>query len=214
MRRPAKSGAVQGDDMRLRPAAGGARAQAMEILPLADRDALPEPLAILLAEYPREGWAAHPEFSGLVQFWLERHLMFRKLLARLRTDAEAAMDGSRDAMGYLAGLSRFGGMFVGDLHMHHTIEDTQFFPVLSQREARIAAGFEMLDADHHALDRYLNRFTDAANAVITGRVVTVDKVAPVLATIADLERLIDRHLTDEEELIVPVILRDGSAGLW
>ncbi|MFT6944794.1 MAG: hypothetical protein ACJAUW_001372, partial [Yoonia sp.] len=28
-----------------------------------------------------------------------------------------------------------------------------------------------------------------------------------------LERLLDRHLVDEEELIVPVILRFGSAGL-
>ena len=28
-----------------------------------------------------------------------------------------------------------------------------------------------------------------------------------------LERLLDRHLIDEEELIVPVILRYGSSGL-
>jgi hypothetical protein len=31
--------------------------------------------------------------------------------------------------------------------------------------------------------------------------------------LADLERLIDRHLTDEEDLIMPVILRDGPGGL-
>ena len=31
--------------------------------------------------------------------------------------------------------------------------------------------------------------------------------------LAHLEQLLDRHLIDEEELIVPVILRYGSAGL-
>ena len=40
-----------------------------------------------------------------------------------------------------------------------------------------------------------------------------DPVAHVLATVERTQRLLDRHLTDEEDLIVPVILKYGTAGL-
>lgn len=186
-----------------------------QTLALAERDGLPEALKVLLAEYPRAAWEAHPQFSGLVQFWLDRHLMFRRLLEHLRVDAEARLDQSLSHEAYAPRLSRFGSMLVGQLHGHHQIEDQHYFPQLRVLDARLERGFDMLDRDHQALDGLLDRFADSANAVLRAEedVAARDAAGVFHRDLAGFAALIDRHLSDEEDLIVPVILKNGPAGL-
>ena len=183
---------------------------------LDQRTGLPEALRVLLAEYPREGWAADPHFHGLVSFWLDRHIKFRKLLALMQADTEALLNRTLDPMQFSSKLNRLGGQFVNDLHGHHRMEDQHYFPALAAKEASIAQGFTILDSDHHALDGHLDGFVNSATAVLqrgddspalhdaTGRFHT------------DLIRFggfLNRHLIDEEELIVPIILRHGADSL-
>ena len=176
---------------------------------LTTRDRLPEALRALLRDYPRADWQGHDNFAGLVAFWLDRHLMFRRLTEALRRDAEAAIDRRMDAQSHAARLSRHGGMLVGQLHGHHQIEDMHYFPVLTRLERPLERGFEILDRDHHALDALLGRFTDAANAVLQGK----DGPGPFHEELLSFERFLHRHLEDEEDLIVPVILKHGEDGL-
>ena len=179
------------------------------------RTGLPEALRVLLADYPREAWEADPQFHGLVSFWLERHMMFRKLMGHMTQETQAFLDGNRDAAGFAQGTARYGGLFVNQLHGHHQIEDHHYFPILRTRDARIETGFDLLDADHHALDGILNRFVEQANAAIQGATGPDPKAGAgaLLDGLGTLDRLISRHLEDEEDLIVPVILRDGPGGL-
>ncbi len=178
-------------------------------LDLAKRDRLPEALRALLKDFPRAEWQAHPNFAGLVSFWLDRHLMFRRLTQAMQSDAEAEIDGNMDPQEQKARLSRYGSMLVQQLHGHHQIEDMHYFPVLSARETKLARGFEILDRDHHAMDGLLARFTDAANGVLRGRAET----GAFRAELLSFDRMLDRHLEDEEDLIVPVILKHGADGL-
>jgi iron-sulfur cluster repair protein YtfE (RIC family) len=182
---------------------------------LSVRAGLPEALRILCEAYPRAGWQAHPRFHGLVSFWLDRHMMFRELMARMTQETEAFLDNRHEAARFGRAIGQYGGMFVNQLHGHHQIEDHHYFPILRDREPRIARGFDLLDADHHALDGILERFVGQANAAIQGTGGRDPRAAAgsLLDGLHDLERLIARHLEDEEDLIVPVILRDGEAGL-
>ena len=186
-----------------------------EDLALDTRSGLPDAVRVLLETYPRAGWEADSGFDGLVRFWLERHLMFRRILGMLQSEARAQLDNDVDPQTYRQRLARLGRTFVQELHTHHMIEDHHYFPVLLTRDARLERGFELLDSDHHALDAVLSGFADDANAALAslaeggGR----DPVAHVLATVERTQRLLDRHLTDEEDLIVPVILKYGTAGL-
>ena len=173
------------------------------------RAGLPEALRALLEAYPRADWQAHPNFAGLVEFWLDRHLMFRRLTGALREDAEAAVDRRMDPQAHAARLSRYGGMLVSQLHGHHQIEDMHYFPVLTRLETPLGRGFEILDRDHHALDDLLARFTESANAVLQGQ----SGPGPFHEELLSFERFLHRHLEDEEELIVPVILKHGPDGL-
>ncbi|MDU8911796.1 hemerythrin domain-containing protein [Aestuariicoccus sp. MJ-SS9] len=177
----------------------------MTDLSLDTRTGLPDALRVLLADFPREMWDTHPHFAGLVQFWLDRHMMFRRLMEALQADAEAAVDRKLDAPSHQARLARYGGMLVNQLHGHHQIEDMHYFPVLSGMETRLARGFEILDHDHHALDDVLERFTKTANGLLQGKV----EAGVLREELTGFNRFLDRHLIDEEELIVPVILKHG-----
>lgn len=185
-------------------------------LPLETRPGLPDALRVLLRDHPREAWERDPNFAGLVAMWLDRHLLFRRLLDLMRQDAEALLDRRLEAAAWGARLSRLGGHFVENLHGHHRIEDDHYFPLLVRREPRLEAGFELLDRDHKALDGHLDLFVGGANGAL--RVLEEEDALRGAAggfhgQLLRLGGFLDRHLTDEEELVVPVILRDGEAAL-
>ncbi|WP_425100271.1 hemerythrin domain-containing protein [Tropicibacter sp. S64] len=180
-----------------------------ETLDLKTREGLPDALRALVADFPRDAWQSHENFAGLVAFWLDRHMMFRRLSEMLRSDAEAAQDGRLAREQMLPRLSRFGGMLVQSLHGHHQIEDMHYFPILSGKERALERGFEILDRDHHAMDGLLNRFTAAANGVIKGQT----EPGVFREEVLSFEAMLLRHLEDEEDLIVPVILKHGPDGL-
>ena len=184
----------------------------MDDLSLTDRTGLPDALRVLLEDYPRAGWEDHANFGMLTRFWLDRHLMFRHALALLSRDAEAVVDRRSEPLAYAAALSQLGGRFVAELHGHHQIEDAHYFPILEQKAPEIARGFHLMEADHQQLDPALQDFADTANAAL-GRIAeggnAKDATAPFATSLQGLGRLLDRHLTDEEELVVPVVLKLG-----
>lgn len=181
----------------------------MSDLDLSTRTGLPDALRDLVRQFPRGSWERHPEFAGLVSFWMERHQMFRQLTETLRGDTMSAMDGKLEDAAHRTRLSRFGAMLISNLHQHHQIEDVHYFPQLVDMEPPLQRGFDILDKDHHAMDGLLNRLTEAANGVITKQ----GEPGRFLDEIAQFKQMLLRHLEDEEDLVVPVILKHGASGL-
>lgn len=180
----------------------------MDELSLTSRKGLPDALRVLLETYPREVWEGQANFGVLTRFWLDRHLMFRRLTNMLSSDTQARLDAALEAQAYLHRLNRFGGMLVGELHGHHQIEDHHYFPRLSRLEPGLQRGFALLDGDHHVLDERLENFTAQANTVLAG-----DPPGRFLDALEDLDALLRRHLDDEEDLIVPILLKHGEAAM-
>ena len=177
---------------------------------LSERVGLPDAMRSLVKEYPRSGWERNANYSHLIAFWLDRHLMFRKLLDQLDTDVKAVLDGNDAQDGYKRKLSRFGGMLINQLHGHHQIEDAQYFPVMSQLDKSAARGFDILDADHHSLDGILADLADTANAVLQyqgKQAGFIDTTAAMKGRLDAFRPMLNRHLVDEEELVVPVLLK-------
>lgn len=176
---------------------------------LATRAGLPEHLRVLADLYPRADWQGHANFSDLTAFWLDRHIMFRDLSSRLITASEGFLDRTADPARYGPEVSRIGGFLLNQLHGHHNIEDHHYFPQLIGLDARVDPAFELLDSDHHALDAHIQAFADGCNAVI-GALQSGGDARKAAGDLLDQQRRFDgfllRHLEDEEEIIVPVIL--------
>jgi iron-sulfur cluster repair protein YtfE (RIC family) len=177
------------------------------------RTGLPDALRVLLSDYPRAGWATHPGYDGLIRFWLDRHMMFRQILARLQQQTQDTLDKRLDFNGFRQQTGRLGGAFVQELHGHHGIEDAHYFPILAQKDARIAQAFALLDRDHHVLDAHLNTFVERANAALRAPGPDSRDVGAFHDHLGRIATMLDRHLVDEEEIVVPVILKYGAGGL-
>ncbi len=96
------------------------------------------------------------------------------------------------------------------MHAHHQIEDFHYFPIFRKAEARLLAGFDVLEADHATLHHDIESTVAAANGLLqsfSGDVGTLKRAADTYATASrTLFKGLKRHLDDEEDLIVPLIL--------
>jgi hemerythrin-like domain-containing protein len=103
------------------------------------------------------------------------------------------------------------------LHGHHQIEDYQFFPLFSAAEPRLVRGFEVLERDHEQIHETIGRVVDTANNLLRAAPADLELIrrsADAYAENGDaLLRQLDRHLGDEEDLIIPLILDRGEATL-
>lgn len=181
------------------------------------RDGLPEYLRPLAANYPRDTWRTHGNLGPASEFWLRRHDMFRDLLP-------AIIDGSRQFEAKRVESQQFHAWFVQSfnflieqLHSHHQVEDHHYFPLLMRADERLAKGFDLLDRDHKAIHDGLLALLDDGRAL--DEALRRDPIKIVMANgamrsaIERFERLLLRHLEDEEDLVVPLILDRGEAAL-
>ncbi|MBN7778209.1 MULTISPECIES: hemerythrin domain-containing protein [Nitratireductor] len=188
-----------------------------ETLRLDTRPGLPADLRYLVEKYPREVWPTHPNLGEMAQFWLQRHDMFRELGGMLKTSMGDYREGRlapREFAGWFAPRLRF---FLQQLNGHHQIEDMHYFPVFAAAEARMKHGFDLLDSDHHVIHDALERNAQAGTAFLQALQADQDRqrfAADAYARENEaLLAMLLRHLDDEEDLIIPLILDRSEEGL-
>lgn len=180
------------------------------------REALPAEMQILLKDYPRAAWPENPHFAQSIQNWMGAHKMFRQLSDITLKDTEAFLDRSMAPETYAKHISYYGDLLVRNLHGHHTWEDRKFFPELSKADNRFDGGLDTLELDHEVLDKTLNGFTGSANRVLKLMALDEKQAFEEAGNLRDYSQQIDallkRHLQDEEDLVVPIILHHKLRG--
>ena len=182
---------------------------------LLNRSGLPEDLKVLYAKYPREDWSTVHTLGDMGAFWISRHDMFREFGRLLGSGLDDLREGrvadGRFARWFAPRLNHF----LGDLEGHHQIEDFQYFPLFAAADARLAHGFELLEEDHHLIHRLLERNAEAADVfhrdLLSG---SADMPYSRDAYAAEADILVTglmRHLEDEEDLLIPLLLDQGEA---
>jgi hypothetical protein len=174
-------------------------------------------LGFLLARHPRPAWPAR--HSPTVEFWLGVHERLRRDCAGIRaaTDDYGSERLSAAQLAVVA-TPRLRGL-VAAMHGHHQIEDFQYFPAFRRAEPRLGRGFELLETEHADLRADI----DAAVAALAELRTAAERAthANAAATLAlgaqryteRAERLcarLVRHLGDEEDLVVPLLLEHGD----
>ena len=187
-----------------------------DTLDLARRSGWPDDLRVLLKRFPHEQWQGHANLGGMARFWLSRHAMFRELAAMIGEIETQFREGQMPP-------EQFPRLFVPrlqfllqQLEVHHQIEDYHYFPIFRAADARLARGFDVLEGDHHAIHADMARVAETANALLralSGRTDTRGCSDNYAAASGALLAGLIRHLDDEEDLIVPLILDRGEEAL-
>jgi Hemerythrin HHE cation binding domain len=192
-----------------------------ETLALARRSGWPEELRVLVACYPREQWEHHANLGEMARFWLSRHDMFRELATMITTIERQFREGVLSPAEFPRQLVPRLQFLLSQLGVHHQIEDLHYFPIFRAAEARLARGFDVLEGDHHAIHADMAATAETANALLRALSTNLAGDANILRRCGDdyaaasgalLKGLI-RHLDDEEDLIVPLILDRGEEAL-
>lgn len=189
----------------------------LEALALVRRSGWPEDLRVLVARYPREQWDAHPNLGEMARFWLSRHAMFRELSTAIEQIAALFRAGRIPPQEFARQFVPRLQFMLNQLNVHHQIEDQHYFPIFQAADARLARGFDVLEGDHHHIHADMARTAETANTLLQALQSNADKIRRCGDDYADasgalLKGLI-RHLDDEEDLIVPLILDRGEAAL-
>jgi hypothetical protein len=186
-------------------------------LDLDSRTGWPADLRALLDRHPRPTWPGHPNLGALCRFWLERHAMFRELARALHEGSVELCERRLDAGAFQPWFRPRMRFFLQQLHHHHLVEDHNYFPVFMAAESRLARGFEVLEADHGTIERAIGELAQASNGLLQAlRSPPADlrgATAGITAALPAFLRRLDRHLDDEEDLIIPLILERSEAGL-
>ena len=164
--------------------------------------------------HPRETWASHANLGGIARFCLERHEMFRRLDETIRSGTGTALSERIDAADFKPWLLQHLRWQLGGLEEHHQVEDLHYFPVFRRAEPRLAPGFELLDRDHKGLHTAIGGIIEHANAVLGAEDTDRAKSRAALARFhdahLDLGRELLRHLDDEDDLVIPLLLERGE----
>ena len=189
----------------------------IEALGLARRSGWPDDLRVLIARYPREQWDAHANLGEMARFWLSRHAMFRELsvaieqiTAQFRAQLLQPAEFARQFVPRLQ-------FMLDQLNVHHQIEDLHYFPIFRAADVRLVRGFDVLEGDHHHIHADMARTAENANALLHAMRADADTLRRCGDDYANssgaLITGLIRHLDDEEDLIVPLILDRGEEAL-
>ena len=189
----------------------------IETLALARRSGWPEDLRVLVARFPREQWEGHANLGEMARFWLSRHAMFRELATMIAAIDAQFREGTLSPAEFPRQLVPRLQFLLSQLNVHHQIEDLHYFPIFRAAETRLARGFDVLESDHHAIHADMEQTANATNALLgalAGEPQALRRCGDDYASAcgALLKGLV-RHLDDEEDLIVPLILERGEAAL-
>lgn len=176
------------------------------------RSGWPDELKVLLARFPRSSWRSAG--SPMAQFWLDRHGEFRyhaTALQAMATDYRNERKSIEELTTWTAPRLQ---AFLGALHGHHQIEDFHYFPAFRETHKALATGFDVLAGDHELLHQGIVEIVEAFNtllAIVHGKdAANADARKHAADGYIDrgeiMFRRLTRHLEDEEDLIIPIML--------
>lgn len=165
-----------------------------------------------LSQWPPQRWAEHPGYVGLASHWQDIHRAMVHNLgiveSSLRTLAEDRL-ADADRMRLAGQIGSAVRQSVDHLHGHHRLEDHSMFPQLLRAAPSLARPLNLLEADHIVLNALLGPFEHAL-----ARLPAADAPASAWDEVAKagerVARVARRHIEDEEEIVIPVVLGMGQ----
>lgn len=195
-------------------ASGKGTAGAQADTALTTRAGLPASQTWLRELFAASPWPEHPNYAGLAAFWQGVHRSLRSEGGDLRSLLDRFRDGGHDPSLFQRAFSSKLQRYLGHLDFHHRIEDDAYFPRFRMLDSRLVTGFDLLETDHQIIHEHLEKVASSGERLLVSlRSPSADVRRELDAHSDAAERLIgllDRHLDDEEDLVIPAILKHGQ----
>lgn len=155
-------------------------------------------------QMPPDKWYHLPSFCT-ASTWLGMHQSLRRGQGEIEHLNQNYQNGQLEWSEYRRLLLGRASSHYGHLHGHHGIEDHHYFPQLRLREPKLNKGFDVLDSDHHHIEAQLEQIQ-----ALLGQLRYQENADPKLAdalyhAIKEGGEWLYRHLTDEEDLVIPIL---------
>ena len=164
----------------------------------------------LYDEYPRATWEDAASNHSTVRFLLARHRGFRNRLQQITESTRNVLDSKLSPPAFCISLAQELHYFIPQLEGHHQAESQRLYPRLIQFHPAAQAKFQALENDHQAIDTLLAQIArvpeDLMNDAPT-QGIFFTKAKAFASLLSDFESSLVRHLEDEEDLVVPILLK-------
>ena len=163
----------------------------------------------LFNKLPPDQWFS-ADYAYKTLGWLKVHTNIRKRQRILTQISAGYQSGEYNWAGYRSQLLKCINMHILKLHQHHGVEDEGFFPEFIRMYPQLQAGFEILGRDHVRLDALLDKLQVQNDTLARSNVEDKVLAAQLHQTLVEATDLLSQHLTDEEDLVIPILgLRQG-----
>ena len=158
----------------------------------------------LFNKLPPDQWFS-ADYAYKTSGWLKVHTNIRKRQRILTQISAGYQSGEYDWAEYRSQLLKRINMHILKLHQHHGVEDEGFFPEFIRMYPQLQAGFEILVRDHERLDALLDKLQVQNDTLARSEVEDKALAAQLHQTLVDATDLLSQHLTDEEDLVIPIL---------
>ena len=176
---------------------------------LARRSGLTEELRKLLFDTPKEDWGSHLNYWRGAEMWRDIHRSLLHESGLFVSGLEKLVEMPKGEMQsglLLNDLRQLGGHLIGHAHVHHHVEDDHYFPRFKEVFPQLGRPIDLLDCDHRVLEETLDAVENHVRALHAEQA-DKDRIATALKDAGKLDRILNRHLEDEEDIVIPALLK-------
>lgn len=173
------------------------------------RSGLTEELRKLLFDTPKEQWGGHPNYWRGAEMWQGVHRSLLHESGLFVNGLEKLADipkGEMESGLLLNDLRQLGGHLIGHAHVHHHVEDDHYFPRFKEVFPQLGRPIDLLDCDHRVLEETLDAVENHIRG-LSADTADRDRIGAALADAKKLDRILNRHLEDEEDIVIPALLK-------
>jgi len=174
-----------------------------------NRTCLPHAISNTLLPLAREDWSQHPAYSGKAAFFIHYHGNMLEAVDYIVLELSALLHNpgaNSFSMEEVRPILRAGKYLIDKAHQHHYMEDTVYFPQFRELLPNFNAAMDLLDSDHKALDEALHSLNSSINRLFVLSALTEPQLVQFYEQAHMLQRILHRHLEDEEQIIIPIFL--------
>lgn len=181
----------------------------VKVLPRHPDSRLHSDWLFLFEKLPANQWY-DSEYAYKTSSWLNVHTGIRKRQRILKQLSEEYQMGALNWPNYRSQVLPRISQHVFKLHQHHSIEDRGYFPNFVSAYPQLKAGFEILERDHVRLDALLDELQMLNDTLARSENEDKALAERLHHTLVDASNLLSQHLSDEEDLVIPILgLRQG-----